>query len=241
MRGRLQAGLASREEGKFPRPSNMAQPDEDKRVLRAVMGRMQQTDYRPTAQERAVLQACERRALQYGLAAGIASASFAALATRRWRAGLVSSIARTTFVAIAGSSSAVAGSAYTSDSCLKSLIEIASTSPLGGEAVHVLTEINPASPLLLHAPRAARWEPEALPRLPVPVSNAHVRARLADATAPRKGAEAQDDWGTGAAAGQAGDVFGALLSPAPSAAAGGAGDTTRDAPHGRAGSKPYGR
>jgi hypothetical protein len=209
---------------------------EDKRVLRAIMARMQQTDYRPTAQERAVLQACERRALQYGLAAGIASASFAALATRRWRAGLVSSIVRTTFVAIAGSSSAIAGSAYTSDSCLKSLIEIAQTSPLGGEAVHVLTEINPASPLLLHAPRAVRWEPEALPRLPVPVSNAHVRARLAEAAPPRKEAEAQDEWGT--ASGPA-DVFGALMSPASSAADDDA-NAAPTTPHGRA-SKPYGR
>jgi hypothetical protein len=141
--------------------------DEDKMVLRALLVRMRALDYQPTAEERAVLAGCERRALRYGLGAGAAAAYATAVVFRRLPApGLLGTIVRTTAVSVAGSTAAVGASAWTADACLGDLIALAESSPLGGEAVRLLYEANPASPTLRLAPKAARWAPASCRQLP---------------------------------------------------------------------------
>lgn len=201
--------------------------DECKRLLRAILTRMRATNYRPTVEELGVLHACERRAVYTGLGAGTAVAAATVLATRGLRGGLLGTAVRYTLVMGAGATGAFVGAAHTGDACLADLLHIAPHSPLGGEAVRILMDVNPGSPLLQHCPRAARWEPDALPRLPQPVNNAAVRAHAAAAAAAAPAAakrreEAADGWG---ASGETQSVFDSLLggptaAPAPASAAG---------------------
>ena len=185
--------------------------EEDKGVMRALLLRMRQVDYRPNAEERLVLAGCENRALRYGLSAGAVSALGTAVALRRFAGtGLLGTIFRTTSVAMAGTTAAVAASQYTSGACLCDLLAISATSPLGGEAARLLSDSNPTSKHLQALPNKARWAPETLPRLPMP---AHTRESLHTSVAARPAqaaAPAPDDvWGGTAPP----PVFGDLLRP----------------------------
>ena len=167
--------------------------EEDKGVMRALLLRMRQVDYRPNAEERLVLAGCENRALRYGLSAGAVSALGTAVALRRFAGtGLLGTIFRTTSVAMAGTTAAVAASQYTSGACLCDLLAISATSPLGGEAARLLSDSNPTSKHLQALPNKARWAPETLPRLPMPAHtreslHTSVAARPAQAAAPQLG------------------------------------------------------
>jgi hypothetical protein len=186
--------------------------DADKRVLRALLARMRQTNYAPTVEERHVLAGCEQRAARYGLAAGGLAAAVTAAALRRSRFGLTGS---TTFFRgfitfCSAGTAAMWGAANSGDACLEDLVRIAPRSPLGGEAVRLLLNTNPQSPLLKLAPKASLWEPDNLPRLPQPAAvRASIKARVAGAPKARKADADADEWG----AEQSVDVFGAMLEP----------------------------
>ena len=150
----------------------------DREALRRLLRRVEKTQFEPTLDERRVLSDCENRVLLWATAAGIGTSSLAALGLRR--APFPGPMSRLLAVALPGALAAQAALSFAGEQCLCDLVAIAESSPLGGEAVRVLLEVNPGSQVLAkHAPSAARWAPESLPRLPEPNSGEDIRARLA--------------------------------------------------------------
>ena len=169
----------------------------DREALRRLLRRVEHISYEPTPEERHVLSECENRVLQWVAAAGISTSAVAALALRR--APFPGPLSRLLATALPGAVAAQTALGLAGESCLCDLVAIAESSPLGAEAVRVLQETNPSSEVLAkHAPRAARWAPDSLPRLPEPNSAEDIRERLAavpQKAAPERPAES-DGWGT---------------------------------------------
>lgn len=166
----------------------------DRECLRQLLRRVEKTQFEPTLDERRVLSDCENRVLQWTVAAGVGTSSVAALALRR--APFPGPISRLMAVALPGAVVAQTALGMAGEACLGELVAIAESSPLGGEAVRILQERNPSSQLLAkHAPKAARWAPDSLPRLPEANTGEEIRARLAAVPPKAKAsAAATDGW-----------------------------------------------
>ena len=168
----------------------------DREALRLLLKRVDKIHFEPNADERRVLSACEQRVMFYVAASAIGTSSAAALALRR--VPLPGPMSRLMATAIPGTLAAHTALGWAGESCLADLVAIAETSPLGGEAVRVLQQHSPGSQALKHAPSAARWSPDSLPRLPEPYSGDTIRERLA--AVPPKAAPAKpeaDAWASG--------------------------------------------
>ena len=171
----------------------------DRAALRRLLLRVEKVQFEPTLEERRVLSDCENRVLLWASAAGVGTSSVAALALRR--APFPGPLSRLLAVALPGAVAAQTALGMAGERCLCDIVEIAQRSPLGGEAVRVLQEVNPGSQILAkHAPKAARWAPDSLPRLPEPTSGEEIRSRLAAVPAKDKPAPpaASDGWGVDA-------------------------------------------
>ena len=168
----------------------------DREALRLLLRRVDKIHFEPNADERRVLSSCEQRVLLWVGASAVLTSSAAALALRRMP--LPGPMSRLMATAVPGTLAAHTALGLAGESCLADIVAIAETSPLGGEAVRVLQEHNPASQVLKNAPSAARWAPDSLPRLPEPYSGDLIRERLA--AAPPKAAPVKpeaDAWTSG--------------------------------------------
>jgi len=151
--------------------------DSDREALRRLLRRVERIDFQPSAEERRVLSDCENRVLLWAGAAGLSASLAGALALRR--VPFPGPMSRLLATSLPGVLSAHTALGWAGERCLCDLVAISETSPLGGEAVRVLHEFNPTSQILKDAPKAARWAPDSLPRLPEAHTGSAIAERLA--------------------------------------------------------------